>query len=277
MSSFTSPTEPRSGRRRSAARVGGRTGRRKNPWVTLAAVVVMFLIWQLGSLAFGSPIILPSPAETAAGLVKLLVSIGFWQAVGATLFRGLAGFLLSCLCGTLIGGLAGYSRTARSFVSPFLTVIRSTPVMSVILLALIWFHTDEVPVFVGFLMGFPIICGNIVEGVQAVDRTLLEMARAYRVPPLRVVTGIHLPSVFPYFIAGVSTALGITWKVVVAAEVLSQPVHAIGTGLALAKYRLDTAEVFAWTVVAILLSGASDALLLLVDRRIPWRNRFDGA
>jgi len=279
MSGSTSPTESHAGRPRRAAASGAgpRPGRRRNPWISLAAVAIILLIWELGSLAFGSPIILPSPPETVVGLAKLFASAGFWEAVGATVLRGLAGFLLSCLCGTVIGGLAGYSRTARGFVNPFLTVIRSTPVMSVILLALIWFRTDAVPVFVGFLMGFPIICGNIVEGVQAVDRALLEMARAYRVSPLRIVTGIHLPSVFPYFIAGVSTALGITWKVVVAAEVLSQPVHAIGTGLALAKYRLDTAEVFAWTVVAILLSAASDALLLLVDRQIPWRNRFDGA
>ncbi len=282
MSSSTSPTEPRGrgrrGRRSTAPGQGGaRGGRRKNRWAAFAAVGILLVVWQLGSLAFGSPIILPSPAETLAALSGLLGSMGFWEAVGATLLRGLAGFLLSALLGMAVGGLAGYSRLARSFVSPFLTVMRSTPVMSVILLALIWFHTDEVPVFVGLLMGFPIVCGNVIEGVHAVDRRLLEMAKAYRVPGPRIVTGIHLPSVFPYLIAGASTALGITWKVVVAAEVLAQPVHAIGSGLALARYRLDTAEVFAWTLVAILLSGASDALLLLVDRRLPWRNRFDGA
>lgn len=245
--------------------------------IALGAVAALLLLWEVGSLAFGSPIILPSPWATLNGLLRLLGSPGFWQAVGATLLRGLAGFLCSAVLGIVIGGLAGYSPDARAFISPLLTVIRSTPVMSIILLALIWFHTDEVPVFVGLLMGFPIICGNVIEGAQAVDRRLLEMARAYRVSNRRVLTGIHLPSMFPYLIAGASTALGMTWKVVVAAEVLAQPLHAIGTGLALAQYRLDTAEVLAWTVVAILLSGASDALLLLVDRSIPWRNRFAGA
>jgi NitT/TauT family transport system permease protein len=176
----------------------------------------------------------------------------------------------------VLGVAAGASSLARSGISPILTVLRATPVMSVILLALIWFQSNWVPVFVAFLMVFPILCGNTIEGVRNVDRGLLKMAQVYGVRRRRVIAGIYLPSIIPYLLAAMTSAVGITWKVVIAAEVLSQPLHAVGSGLQLAKYRLDTADVFAWTVIAIVLTALSEQGLELVDRSIPWRRNRDG-
>jgi NitT/TauT family transport system permease protein len=181
----------------------------------------------------------------------------------------LLGFLLSAAAGFVVGIATGLSRDVESAVKPLLTLIQSTPVMSIILLALIWFQTGGVPIFVSFLMSFPVVALNVCRGVREVSPEILEMARAYRIPWPRILFRIYVPSLGPYIIAAGSIALGLTWRVVIAAEVLSQPVFGIGTQLQQARVELETARMFAWTAVAVLLTGLSDGLFFLSSRAAP--------
>lgn len=223
-------------------------------------ICILLGVWKLVSLIVGSEIILPPPEKTLLATGRLFIDPGFWKALGLTLLRGLFGFGISCVAGTIVGIAAGSWPKLHALIKPFLSAIKATPVMSVILIALIWFTTGTVPVFSSFLMAFPIVVGNVMQGIHEVDPDLKKMAKVFKVPERRVLTGLTIPSVFPFFLSGASTALGITWKVVIAAEVLAQPLNALGTGLYDAKIRLETAEVFAWTIIAIFLSAVTEAL-----------------
>ncbi|MDP3486910.1 MAG: ABC transporter permease subunit, partial [Bacillota bacterium] len=216
----------------------------------------------------GSEILLPSPAATLNRLGELVVTEAFWLAVVSTVRRGLTGFALSLLVGLICGLLAGFNHTANVLLQPFVLTSRSTPLMSVILLALIWFRSDQVPVFVSFLVGFPVIFGNVVEGVRHVDNSLLEMARVYRVGFWPTITGVYLPSIAPYILAGASTAMGLGLKVVVAAEALSQPRLAIGTRMQVERMYLETAGLFAWTITALLVSWILELGIRWVEKRV---------
>jgi NitT/TauT family transport system permease protein len=101
-------------------------------------------------------------------------------------------------------------------------------------------------------------------GVQETPGELLEMAGLFRVPRRRMIRRIYIPAVRPYVAAALQTASGITWKVVVAAEVLSQPMLGIGAELQQARVLLATSGVFAWTILAILVSGVFHLLLSVV-------------
>jgi NitT/TauT family transport system permease protein len=199
----------------------------------------------------------------------LLSGKAFYEALGSTFVRGIFGFGLSSAVGISIGFLAGVSRPIRIFLRPIMTVIRATPVLAVILLALVWFSADMVPVFTAFIMAFPVVSGNIVEGIANTDEKLLEMAMSYRLRKRTRIFRIYLPSVLPYFVAGASNALGLTWKVVVAGEVLSQPFRAIGTGMQNARIQLETAETFAWAFSAIFLCAVTEAIFSRVMKRMP--------
>jgi NitT/TauT family transport system permease protein len=159
----------------------------------------------------------------------------------------------------------------RSFLTPFLVVMQSVPVMSVIILAIIWFSTDNVAVFSVFLMTLPIVAIGTEEGIRAMDPGLLKMAAIYRLNRSQRLLSIILPSVVPFVVAGLNASLALTWKVVVAAEVLAQPLHAVGTGMALAKVRLETEAVMAWTLTAVVLSGVSHFVFAIVRKAFHWR------
>lgn len=237
----------------------------RNSLITALSIIAMIIIWYLLALGFGKEYILPTPLKTGHELLRIISSASFWPTVLATVSRGLLGFLIALGLGIVTGIIAGASKPVYWLLQPWVAVIRSTPVMSVIILAIIWFESDTVPVVVTFLMLFPIIYGNVVAGIKNINRELLEMAKMYKVKTWRIVAELYFPSMMPYLLAGAATAMGIAWKVIVAAEILSQPTLAIGTSLMAAKINFATAQVFAWTVVAIVISFVFEYLLKALE------------
>lgn len=243
----------------------------KNRFLLLVSTVILILLWKLLSTFMGSEIILPSPESAFRALIELFYQKNFAQSVLFTIRRGLIGFLLSASAALVLGIAAGENKIVYNLFKPLLTIVKTVPLLSVVLLAIIWFKTENVPVFVCFLVVFPVISANVIEGIKNVDSHLLEMAGIYRVGKKRIILQIYLPSLVPYLLAGLSTAAGITWKAVIAAEVISMPRYAIGTAMQLSQIQLNTADLFAWTIIAVIISAASEVFLMALQHLLPWR------
>ena len=120
----------------------------------------------------------------------------------------------------------------------------------------------------GFLGAFvlsilvPMIYVNTLSGLEHTDRKLLEMALVFRMPLWKQVRYIYIPAVLPYLISGCRTALGMSWKSGVAAEVIGIPEGSIGEQLYYSKLYLDTAGLFAWTFVIIIVSAVFERIFL---------------
>ncbi|MDC7232740.1 MAG: ABC transporter permease subunit [Spirochaetales bacterium] len=234
---------------------------------TILSLALYLGLWKILSVVIGRSIILPPPEEVLLQTLRFLSGREAWGKILSTTLRGLGGFSISLILGVLTGLAAGKSPVFRWFSNPFLISIRSIPVLSLILLAVIWFPTELVPVFICFLIAYPVITSAVAAGVAAVDRDLLEMAAVYRKSRRSVLLEITLPSLYPYLLNGVSTGLGLTWKSVVAAEVLSMPASGLGTAMQTAQLQLDTAHLFSWTLIVVLLASVSEALLRLLERK----------
>ena len=224
----------------------------------LAIGIFWILIWQISYMIVGRELYLPSPFNVMKRVYELIFEISFWRAVYYTIYRDFAGIIISVILGLILGIASGLNKQAYDFVQPMMVAIKSTPVMSFIIIALIWFSSSTAPIFICFLMCFPIIWTNIVQGIRSVDSKLLEMARIYKVKQKKILKDIYIPSIKPYFISGFISALGLGWKVTVAAEVLSSPRNSIGTNLFQSKAYLDSVSLFAWTVVVLILSFLFD-------------------
>lgn len=230
----------------------------------------MVAAWKLAATAVGADIILPAPERVFATLSHIAGTDRFLSALGATALRGLAAFVISMLLGMVFGFAAGISPRFEALLGPGLTVIRATPVLAVILIALIWFPAGIVPVFSAVVMAFPVVAADVAAGVRSSDQRLLDMARSFNVPRREASLRIRLPSAMPHVVSAAKNAVGLSWKVVVAGEVLSQPANALGTGMQNARVMLETAEVFAWAVVGVLLCALSDLAFDLLARRLSW-------
>ncbi len=219
--------------------------------LSVAAVAGLLLIWHAAACLMAKPLILPSPQVALSNLYLLVGAGEFWRHVGATFSRGLFAFCLSFGIALVLGIVAGKFQAVEALLRPVVVCLRSTPSMSFILLALLWFRGAEVSLFVITLVVLPLLIQNVIEGIRSIDPELLEMVALYRVKKSRLFLKFYLPSILPFLAAGVSNGLGLTWKVSIAAEVLAYPAWGIGTQMDTARVYLQTEKVFAWTVAVI--------------------------
>lgn len=243
---------------------------RLSPALRLGAVAVWLLLWQLASMAVGLPLLLPSPLAVLLRLGQLCTGADFWLTVASSLLRILLGFLLGVLFGTALAGLCWRFRLIDTLARPLLGVLKSTPVASFIILALVWVKTTWLATVISFIMVLPLIYANVREGIDSADRQLLEMAQVFRLSRRKTFRYCYLPAILPFFLSAVSSALGFAWKSGIAAEVLGRPARAIGSQIYDSKIYLETPDLFAWTLVVILLSVLLERLAV---RFVRWAGK----
>jgi NitT/TauT family transport system permease protein len=225
-----------------------------------ASVGVLLVLWQIGAVLVASPFILPGPVPVFFDALALVTDASFHSILGATFARGFLSFSISLILSFILGLLSGMNESFSAMLRPWMSAIKATPVVSIILIALLWFGSSNVPIFVSILMTMPVMTEAIAHGVKSSDTKLLEMAEVYRFSKKKILMNIRLPSALPFFLAGAGSSLGLTWKVVVAGEILSSPKFGLGSAMQTAKVHLETARVFSLTVTAILLSIATEIL-----------------
>ncbi|NLK63785.1 MAG: ABC transporter permease subunit [Tissierellia bacterium] len=230
----------------------------------LFIILFWIFIWEILSLIIAQEIYLPSPHAAFSSLINLLTSKDTYITIYYSTYRTLAGFFLSCLSGILLGIICGIYKPIYDLFNPLIIIMRTIPVMSIIIIAIIWFKDTNVPIFVAFLMCFPIIWTNTVSGIRSTDNKLLEMCEVYKIKKIRVISSVYLYSSLPYIQAGMVSALGIGWKVTSAAEVLSLPKYSIGRFLYDSKVYLEIPDLFAWTIIIVSLSFLFETLLKTV-------------
>ena len=134
---------------------------------------------------------------------------------------------------------------------------------------LVWVPSRNLSVVISFLMVAPIVYQNVLGGISNMDHKLTEMADVFQVPFARRLRYLYLPQVAPFFRSACAVGLGLCWKSGVAAEVIGLPDGSIGERLYEAKVYLDTPDLFAWTLVIVLVSIAFEKLFLfLLDRAL---------
>ncbi len=240
----------------------------KNRLISFLAILFLFIIWKLVSLYAGSEQLIPSPEKTILAVFDVVSRENFWPALITTIGRGLIGFSISLVLAILIGIPAGIYTTIRLLINPVLITFRSTPIISLILLAIILLGNEMVPVFIAILTMFPIMCTNIIDGIRKVDPDLIEMGTTFQISKERIIREIYLPSISPFLTSGISNALGFGWRAIIIGEVIAQPEFGVGTQMQNAQIFLQVSELIAWTLIAILVSSVFEALVRLVEKKL---------
>ncbi|MGN0679333.1 MAG: ABC transporter permease, partial [Oscillospiraceae bacterium] len=240
--------------------------RLKNTVITIACILFWLLLWQLLAMRLNSKILIASPIEVVERLGSLVREKSFWSSILFSMGRILLGFALGLSSGCLLALAAGKVKFVRRLFAPLISVMKSIPVASFTILALIWVGSKNLSVFVSFVISVPIVCSNMLEGIDNLDPKLKEMAKVFRIPAHKRFAGVYLSQLLPYFRSASRLAMGLCWKSGVAAEVIGLPNNSIGEMLYESKIYLETADLFAWTVTVVLLSFLCEKLfLLLVD------------
>lgn len=211
-------------------------------------------VWQILAMCVDNFLLVVTPLQALRALFLLAGQAEFWQSAFGSLWRIALGFLLGAVLALLLAAVSYRYKIAEEVLRPFMVFCKAVPVAVFAVLLLIWWGSSMLAVSICFLVVFPNIYLNTLEGLKSADRELLEMAEVFRLPFGTRFFYIYRPALKPFLLSAFQLSLGMCWKSGVAAEVIGTPTHSIGGALYLAKIYLDTAELFAWTAVIVVLS-----------------------
>lgn len=240
-----------------------------------AAALFWVAVWEAAYLVVNQDLLIASPVQVIRRLSQLMWEAPFGVTVAHSMARIMCGYALGVIFAVILAVCAGFSSSVHSVAKPFMVVVKSTPVASFIILALVWMKTGSVPTFISFLMVLPIVWTNIMQGVKQTNSQLLEVAKIFKLSKYQTLKKIYIPCTLPYFTAGCTTGLGLAWKAGIAAEVLAVPKNSIGLQLYDSKIYLETVDLFAWTLTVILFSMILEFVLNYVTKKVFKKYHFN--
>ncbi|MFA5449328.1 MAG: ABC transporter permease subunit [Clostridia bacterium] len=243
-----------------------------NKLYPLLAVALFLVIWLVAAKAINIEMILPTPHETLRRLFILMGGGDFWVAVLGTLRRSLLSFFYSFMLALVLAVISYAVKPVYKLLSPIVTIARAVPTMSIILLAIIWLTSESSPMLIAGLIVFPLLYANFYAALSGMDRELINMSKLYKVPfPVRLFK-LYIPSILPAMFAGIKSSISLNLKVTIASEVLAQTRDSMGRFMQISRVYLDTAELLAWTVAAIIFSYLLEISIELIKKAVVrWR------
>lgn len=243
---------------------------------SLLSVLCLLLAWEGAARWVGNASLMPTLPALLGGVWALLGEPAFYIDVAVTLLRCLAGLAVAGVAAFGAGVAAARCPLVRTALQPVVVVLRSVPVISFILLALIWFSAEGLPAFIVIVTTFPLLYQSVITALEGVDPRLAEVARVFGYEEMAVLTRVQLPAARGALADGAATALGFGWRAAIMGEALAQPLRGIGSGMKEAQAFLDVPGLMAWTLVAIGTAYLLDGLLRLLARPRPMRKGLKG-
>lgn len=235
--------------------------------------IFWIVLWQFVSMAVNKKFIFASPLSTLDALARLSVHIEFWHTIATSFLRITAGFFLAFVSGLFLGLLSFIKPWLHELLSPIVSLMKSIPVASFIIIALVWLQSNYLATFIAFTIAFPMIYLNTMGGLKSASPELLEMAKIFRFSYAAKLFYIYMPAWSKYIINALQIALGMCWKAGIAAEVIAVPDFSIGEALYMSKIYLNTSELFAWTIVILVVSALFEQIFI---RLFKWLLRLEG-
>lgn len=236
------------------------------------SIIFALAVWQIAAMAVGIDFLFPTPVAVVERLFTIWKEEGFAVAVTHSFLKISLGFFIALFLGIFLAILAGRFSIVEELLWPFMLTIKSVPVASFIVLALMWLTSRQLSTFISFLMVLPVIYTNILGGIKNADRGLDRMADLFRMPWGRRIVYIWIPRIKPFLLSACSLALGLSWKAGIAAELIGVPSGSLGEMLYYSKINFNTLDLFAWTLIIVFISVTFEklivALLKLLFRRI---------
>lgn len=233
--------------------------------ITLLSVGLLLAGWQIGALQVNQPAFVPSLGDVGQTLFHLIATTSFYQSLLTTVVRGGAGMAISLAAAAGTAWFFARYELLYELFRPILVMMRSVPVISFILLALIFLNPENIPLFIAFFTMFPLLAENLTKGIRSLHPGFTEMGRLFRIGSWNRLTQIIYPQLKPFLYSGLASAIGFGWRAIIMGEVLAQCTWGIGSEMKKAQIFIEVPTLLAWTLVAVGLSFLFDKGISLLS------------
>ncbi len=234
--------------------------------ITIIAIILLWLFW---SLSVNNSIIAPTPLQTLERLLSLLSSSKAYKVIGNTLLRLLLSLSFSVLLGITLGFLAGFNNTIKQLLYPIITILRTIPVIAVILIILMVVGKEQSPIIITFLMIFPITYQAVLGGIIELKKE--EYMEVYKLDSrlnLFILFKVYFLLLIPFLKIAIIQSIGLGVKVLIMAEFTSSTKNSIGREMLNAYNNLDFDIIFAWTIILIVIVIGIELLINIMKKRL---------
>lgn len=232
----------------------------------LCSISILLVCWQLLASITNRPELIPSVPRLFVTLHELITTTGFYHSLIATIGRGMLGMFISLIAAVLLAILFVRHKLIYELFRPLLSLMRSVPVISFILLALIFLQPESIPLIIAMLTMLPLLCENLTKGLQNLNPGLRNMAKTFRISRTNYYLQIIYPQLNPFLFSGLTSALGFGWRAIIMGEVLAQCTLGIGGEMKKAQTFIDVPTLMSWTIIAITISFIFDKGIDLIGK-----------
>lgn len=245
----------------------------KNDWYkrilySIVAFAFWFFTWEIASYSIGLDFIFPNIKDTFFSLLSIISSYSNWIIIAYSFLRIILGFLVGVFFGFLLALFSFRFDIIKAIISPAMTIIKSTPVASFIMVIWVLIGGELVPVFICALIVLPIIWESCYNAFKSVDKNLLEVCSVFDVGLIKKIKSLYFPALIKFMLPAVSVSSGLAWKSGIAAEIIAYTKNSIGKEIYLSKSYFETSDIFAWTIIVIIFSIIIELLIKKIFERI---------
>ena len=233
----------------------------------IASILAIIVVWIVAYYAVGNDSIMPSFSETLVTFFSLFAKGEFYLALGGTLLRTVISFVVSFVLAFGLALLSYKVWWVKKVLSPIVSIVRVLPTIAVVLLLLVWTNSFIAPIIVALLVVFPTTYTGVESVLSSIDEKQLEMCKVFGVDEKTVLKKVKIPQILPSTINIAGTALSLTLKLMVAAEVLSYTTDSIGNYLQLAKLYDNTVIMMALVLVTVVIGVVIEMVFSLISKK----------
>lgn len=224
-------------------------------------VVYILLLWQLVAVIVNKEVIVPYPLDVFQRMIDMLTDFNFYQTLFITLSHVIIVVAISALIAFVLAYLGYQKPLIGEYVSPLLTMIQAIPNISFIILVLVWVSSLQTVYIVLFLVVFPLLYNNFIQGFKSIDHDLRDVILLYHPTCFEKYFKVYLPLIRPSFLSGMKSSLSLGVKVAVMAEILAGLPYGVGRAINYSRIQFDMIGVFAWTVWLVIMILFIDYIL----------------
>ena len=223
---------------------------------TLFSLGVIFVIalWILCSVLFDkNGAIFPNPIATIERFGDILSEQQTYISLGYTFMRMVIGFLVSFLLALIVGMIAGNHEEIYQFLKPLMVVLKSVPTVAFVFVFIVMSNAREAPIYVVFVICFPILYEAVVGGFKSIDKDVLDAAKVDGASYLKSAAFIKFPLAVPYIIVGIVSSFALSFKIEIMAEVITGSTkNGLGSSINYAYSQAEMPNVFAYSLLVII-------------------------
>jgi NitT/TauT family transport system permease protein len=240
----------------------------KNSFIITTSIFLIFLIWIIFYNAIDHQIIMPSIQSTFFALFHLVTEKDSLLIILNSFSRLFIAITFSAFFAIFLGILSGLHKHFSLFLKPYITILRTIPIISIVLILYVLVSNQNISLIITFLMVFPIIYQGVESGILSIHKDLIDVYHLEKNNFFLSIKYLYLPSIKHHIITSFLQSFGLGIKVLIMAEYLTQRTNSIGNSLFLARTYLRYDFVFAWTILLILLSLLIEYILYYYQKKV---------